>query len=91
MHCGRAELHGSGASTTLGSMDWDDLRYVLAIARQISSESYGYPNMQLKIVLPNSLEHGYILTCSVEDTVCGEVSYVDHLCHLHREVQVKLD
>lgn len=46
------------------------------------------PFMKLNIVKQKDPSENYFLRCLVEDKFNDQMSYVDFLCHVHREIQV---
>ena len=47
--------------------------------------------MPFGVVTPHSQAEVFVRNCMTEDENLGEPSYVDFLCALHRDVQLKMD
>ena len=76
---------------TLQFSDSDFSQRVQAMIRQIRLETPGVAEMPFRIVVANTPDESFARHCLVEDENLGETSYVNFLCSLHREVQLKLD
>lgn len=69
----------------------EDSRRLGAIVRQLRADKYRLPRMPLHAVFPGTPEESRLLSIFAEDSMAGEMLYVDFLCHVHKLVQNKLE
>eukprot|EP00928_Gymnodinium_smaydae_P036760 TRINITY_DN25652_c0_g1_i1.p1 TRINITY_DN25652_c0_g1~~TRINITY_DN25652_c0_g1_i1.p1 ORF type:complete len:1025 (-),score=202.29 TRINITY_DN25652_c0_g1_i1:144-3218(-) len=79
-----AAASGEIAFTQAGARVW-------AVVQQIRRERWRLPWQPLHVILPGSPDEGRLLALFCEDSVAGEMPYVDFLCYLHKQVQNKND
>jgi protein transport protein SEC24 len=76
---------------TLQFSDSDFSQRVQNMVSQLRFETPGVAEMPFRVVIANTPDESFVRNCLIEDENLGEASYVNFLCSLHREVQLKLE
>jgi protein transport protein SEC24 len=66
-------------------------RRLWQVVQQIRRERYRLPWQSVFVATSGTAEEARVIASLVEDRVAGEMQYVDYLCHVHKQVQLKLD
>lgn len=64
---------------------------IMAVVWQIRSERARVPWQPLTVVIPGTPEESKLRVSLCEDPIAGEMSYVEFLCHVHKQVQSTTD
>ncbi|KAF4754005.1 Protein transport protein Sec24D, partial [Perkinsus olseni] len=59
---------------------------VWCIIQQVRKDKGSRPFQSVRVALPNTPEEARLFATLSEDRIGGEMSYVDLLCHIHRQV-----
>jgi len=85
------EVADAVASFNVMAPATEDGRRIWQVVQQLRRERYRLPWQSVFVATHGTPEEARVLALLVEDRVAGEMQYVDFLCHVHKQVQLKLE